>query len=99
MVSTKERQTAAFNNVVQLIAHLQLPGQVVPLFHQACFAFNAQLTYNALLAHLQLPRQIMPLFHQACFALNAQLTYNAPLTHLQLPKQMHQENVRRLRFK
>ena len=69
------------DNVMQLIAHLQLPGQVVPLFHQACFALNAQLKYNALLAHLQLPRQVMPLFYQACFALNAQLTYNTLLAH------------------
>jgi len=81
MVSTKKRQTAAFNNVVQLIAYLQLPGQIMPLFHQACFALNAQLMYNAPLAYLQLPKQIVPLFHQACFALNAQLIYNALLAH------------------
>ena len=36
---------AAFNNAVQLIAHLWLLGQVMP------FVLNAQLTYNALLAH------------------------------------------------
>ena len=39
MVSTQVRHTAATNNTVQLIAHLQ------PL------VLNAQLIYNALLAH------------------------------------------------
>ena len=42
IVLTQVRHTAAFNNTVQLIAHLQPLGQI---------ALNIQLIYNALLAH------------------------------------------------
>ena len=45
IVLTQVRHTAAFNNVVQLIAHLQLLRQVVP------FILNALLTYNTIFAH------------------------------------------------
>ena len=54
MVSTQVRHTAAFNNIVQLIAHLQPPRQVIP------FILNVQLIYHALFAHLQPLRQVVP---------------------------------------
>ena len=48
MVSTQLRHTAAFNNAVQLIAHLQPLGQVVLLLYNALLAHSV---YNALFAH------------------------------------------------
>ena len=54
MVSTQLRHTAAFNNAVQLIAHLQPPGQVVYnalLAHSVHSALLIYSVYNAPLAH------------------------------------------------